>query len=228
MKVNSSTLVNISLAALLLFTQFALASVATTVEDQSVETFYKDGTYTHFINSLSAGHTFQTSCDPSNSKLTIYATMVLRSHPDFASKIVDDFATLDSCQQQTICKSLIASNHHNEVKAINEKYNEACFMSGNEPVDIITNVTFLDKIESYEDQRIQLEKIDHCWAAFFATGDEKYILKMMEYTKQYESNSEHAQIISEFLSSSSVLAQLDPAINEIMVKNSFNCLSCFR
>lgn len=213
---------------MLLFTQYAFASVASTVEDYSAETFYKDGTYTHFINSLSEARTFQSSCDPSNSKLTVYATMVLRSHPDFAAKIVDDFAILDSCQQQTICKSLIASHYQNQVKIINEKYNNACTLSEGDAIDVISNVTFLDKIESYEDQRIQLAKIDHCWAAFFATGDEKHILKMLEYAKQYEGHSEHAQIISEFLSSSSALAQVDPAINEIMAKNSYVCLSCFR
>lgn len=198
------------------------------VDDYSVETFYKDATYAHFVKSLTETYSYHYSCDPTNAKLITYATHVLRKHPDYAMSLVADFGLLESCQQQVVCASLKGAGQHNAVNAINEKYNNVCSMNDSVALINAAHVKFLDKIETAEDEKQQAMVMDACWAAYFATGDETYIIKMVDYAKTHQGQSEHAQTIAEFVSVSMVHAQNDPKIDEIIAKQTHHCPSCFR
>ncbi len=224
MKAYCSKFINALLAILLCVPQFAFALV----DDYSVETYSKDETYAHFTNSLSGSSSFNSSCDSSNSKVLIYATIVLRKHPDYVAKLVNDFASFDSCQQRMICASLTATGFNNEIRTINDKNNSACLFNDNIAIQNINNIQFLNKIETYEDAKLQASYMDHYWAAYFATGDESYIAKMVEYARLHKGQSGHEYIISEFEYASTVIAQKDPAFNDLLVKHYHVCLGCFR
>lgn len=211
-------------AAFLCLPAFCIAYV----DDYSVETFYKDATYTHFVRSISETYSHDYSCHPANDKLITYAIHVLIKHPDFAPNLVNDFASFETCQQQVVCASLQGASFHNELRAINEQYHGACQVSMSTAVQNANNISFLSTIETFEDQKQQAANIAHCWAAYFATGDEKTIAKMVEYVKAFQGQYEHTQAISEIETRVMILAQHDPEFNNILVKHSQDCLSCFR
>ncbi|MBS0287039.1 MAG: hypothetical protein JSR17_07075 [Proteobacteria bacterium] len=202
--------------------------VSAYVDNYSVETFYKDATYSHFLRSITESYNHQYVCDPGNTKLIVYAIHVLKKHPDFAVKLVDDFGTLEDCQQQVVCASLAGASYHNEHNAINAQYNGVCTANQSLAIQNANNITFLNKIETVEDENRQALYMASCWAAFFATGDEKTIAKMAEYAKAHQGQSDHQLAIAEFESSAMLLAQQDPTINDILTKQSYQCLSCFR
>ncbi len=196
--------------------------------DYAMETFYKDATYTHFINSMTEHYSFLSSCVPShNAKLTVYAMYVFKKHPDFASNVVGDFSSFDSCQQEVICKSLIAAGFTNEANKIDEKYNNACQATDKLNLKQINNMQLLNNIETYEDEKLQATIIDSSWAAYFATGDEQHIAKMVEYVRVHEGQSEHALAISAIQTDASIHAQRDPTIDQIITKQQGQ-QHCFR
>ncbi|MGD9592110.1 MAG: hypothetical protein AB7V32_06285 [Candidatus Berkiella sp.] len=218
-----STILSAILAFMLWAPQFAFA-----ISDQySLETFYKDETYSHFVNAISSAHSFHSSCDPTNSKMIVFATYVFKKHPDFATQVVVDFAAFDTCQQQVVCSSLMNARFYGELNAINEKHQNACTINDSISSDNL-NMQLLSNIESYEDENKQSIYMDNCWAAFFATGDESHISKMVEYAKLHQDREEHARIISDFIAKASSLAQQDPLLNDILDKHTQGCLSCFR
>ncbi|MFI4938443.1 MAG: hypothetical protein ACHQJ6_08060 [Candidatus Berkiellales bacterium] len=154
-------------------------------------------------------------------KITIYATLIFNKNPDFAKKIVNVFGSLNKSQQTTIYKSIIGAGLVKEANEITNKYGIKVEPNLNLTVEKINNMQFLDKIETQEQLELQTSILDYCWAAFFATGDEKYIAKLFEYAKKHENiTKEDVNIIPmDALSwSFRALANQDPQIKEILIK----------
>lgn len=191
------------------------------IADNKIETFYKDPTYTHFIKSSETFKNIQTTQDPyAVAKVLIYSTLVLHKHPEFSSKIVNDFGTFDVYQKTIFYKSLIGAGFNKEANEITQKY-QFEVESNRDLLNKIKDTQFLDTIKTRKELDFQAAIMDFCWVGYFATGDEKYIVKLVDYAKKHQdvtSQDPHFIPMQAYFWASSALAKQDPTIKEVLTK----------
>jgi len=189
--------------------------------DNEIETFYKDPTYTHFIKSSETFKNIQTTQDPyAVSKVLIYSTLILHKHPEFSAKIVNDFATFDVHQQTIFYKSLVGAGFAKEANEITVKY-QFKTETNSDLLNKIKNTQFLDSIKTRDELAFQAAIMDFCWVGFFATGDEQYIAKLVDYAKKHQdatTQDPHFIPMQAYYWSSGALAKQDPTIKAVLTK----------
>lgn len=185
-------------------------------------TFYKDPTYKNFIESTTSFINIEKMEDPYiEPKMIIFTTLVLNKHPDFAHKLVKDFDSLNTHQKRIIYKGLMGAGLTKEANEITRLHQFKAESKTILTVEKINNLTFLDKIETREQLDLQAAMLDFCWVSYFATGDEQYIAKLVNYAKRHQNvGSKDPQFITlqAYLWSSASLSKQDPAIYAILVK----------
>lgn len=191
--------------------------------DNDIETFYKDPTYTHFIKSSESFKEVQTKHDPEaqSMALVVYAILVLDKHPEFRSKIVKDFNTFDSYQKSILYQGLIGAGFTKEANDITLQYQFKAKPNSNLTLQKINDIQFQEKIETPGQIFLQASLMDICWASYFATGDEKYIAKLVAYAKKHHGvtkENPHYIPMQAYYWSSSALSKQDPMIKEILTK----------
>lgn len=217
MKIFNLTKSCVSTLLLLVMLCLPLSAMA----DNEIETFYKDPTYTHFINSSETFKNIQTTHDPyAVSKILIYSTLILQKHPEFSSKIVNDFGTFDVHQQAILYKSLVGAGFTKEANEITVKY-QFKTDANSDLLNKIKSTQFLETINTRNELDFQAAIMDFCWVGFFATGDEKYIAKLVDYAKKHQyatSQDPHFIPMQAYYWSSGALAKQDPTIKAVLTK----------
>lgn len=190
--------------------------------DNEIETFYKDPSYTHFIESSERFDYLKTTQDPYLvSKLLFYTTLVLHKHPEFGEKIVNDFNSFNAHQKSMFYQGLIIAGLTIEANQITQKYQFEAKPNANYSLNRIKNIQFLDKIETRDELDFQAAIMDFCWVSYFATGDEQYIAKLVDYAKKHQDvtrEDPHFIPMQAYYWSSSALAKQDPTIKAVLAK----------
>ena len=209
----------IRVTILKLFACIALCLPLSAIAKGEVETFYKDPTYTNFIETSERFNYLENSQDPYlESKFLVYTTLILHKHPDFKSNIVKDFGSFNTNQKSMIYQGLLGAGFTKEANEITRRYHYEIAPNVNFTVDKINAIQFNDKIETREQIDLQAAIMDYCWVSFFATGEEKYIRKLVEYAKKHEDTNSHFIPVQAYFWSSGALSKQDPNIKEILVK----------
>ena len=134
---------------------------------QELQTFYQQPTFLKFIQLTSD----MNNQGRSNNLLLTFSAMVIDKHPDYAKKIAENFPNYSSNEKALLFKALTASDSKNTINFINNSYH---YKTDIEPQFTVKTTNTL-KINDNPDN------LDRLWAAYFATGDDIYLLKMIRY-----------------------------------------------
>ena len=100
-----------------------------------------------------------------------FATLVLKQHPNYADQVVSSFSTYSALEKNLLYRSLIASGNTPAAEQIHRKYGYTGFGAPSHSVEEIESLQIND----------DPAKLDQAWAAFAATGEKKYLDKIMNY-----------------------------------------------
>ena len=197
----------------------ALCLPLSAIAKGDVETFYKDPTYTNFMETSERFNYLENSQDPYlESKFLVFTTMVLHKHPDFKTNIINDFGSFNDHQKSVIYQGLLAAGFTKEANEISLRYHYTLKPKLSVTVDKINALQFMDDLKTRQQIDLQAAIMDYCWVSFFATGEEKYIGKLVEYAKKHEDTISHFIPVQAYFWSSGALSKQDPNIKEILVK----------
>ncbi len=136
--------------------------------EQELQTFYQRPTFLKFIYLT----TDAVNCYPqSDQSLLTFSTMAIDKHPDYAKKIAENFDSYSSKEKELLVKSLIASNNKSALDVINNSYHYKIEVAPQLTVKTINTLNINDDPNN----------LDRLWAAYFATGDDTYLLKIIRY-----------------------------------------------
>lgn len=138
-------------------------SVSTAAQES--QTFYHQPYFAKFIR-ITTGESVN---NPRPDLSLIFSTMVVDKHPDYLKKISENFSKYSSEEKQLLFSTLIATGN---VKALNKQ---------DQHYAAITAPNFTPKAIKSLEVNDSPDNLDRIWAAYFATGDDKYLQKIIQY-----------------------------------------------
>lgn len=156
---------------------------------------------------------FPEAKDEHASKLELtFLSCALRAYPNYTNTLINNFEKYSTLQKNIVLHALYV----NEGKGIFKKLNipERNFPN-------IFSYSMVDNIhlafpKTIEDIKNQSTNLDYLWAAFFATGNKKYVNIMLDYMKK-ENNESVKTCSAEFINRqilSNFLSSIDPGNEE--------------
>ncbi len=140
--------------------------------DLEIRYFYKNPSYGKLIAIINNLPTLQNP-----DMIITFISMAIVSHPDYANKIHDHFASYPTNTKTLLFNSLLASGHKNIATSITEKYHFSTGENFRNCADDLNNLTLPDMIKQEE----TFDVLDILWSAYFATGNSLYLQKLLEY-----------------------------------------------
>lgn len=135
---------------------------------QEMQTFYHQPSYEKFILDI---RTINLS---GSDTVQMFATMVVDAHPQYAKQIVQYFPEYSEQEQQLLFSALVATNNQAAINDITKKYHYKNSSTSSLTAQQIKNLEINDTPSN----------LDDIWIAYFATGDEKYLLKIIKYINE--------------------------------------------
>lgn len=133
-----------------------------------LQTFYQQPSFLKFISLTSDIIKNQPQAE---NLLLVFSTMVIDKHPDYSKRIGENFRDYSAQEKQLLYKALIATNNQSTINFINKSYQYK-----------------IDAVPQYTAEEINTlkindnpENLDRLWTAYFATGDNKYLLNILQY-----------------------------------------------
>jgi len=153
----------------------------------SDELFYKHSSYGNFKKSLSqyAGSLDKKKAneDMQHSKqiAVVFTTKALEAHSDYLNKAIKDYRNFKKTEQEVLLQAFYNIKNNEIIETLSEDKN---LVSGNDISKKIDEMNFItkDNIQfGQEDLNYNSNLADYLWSAFYATGNDKYILKMLDF-----------------------------------------------
>lgn len=170
---------------------------------QELEKFYLNPSPEN-LNSVVSN--FPETTDEHLSKLKlIFLSCALRAHLNYADTLIHNYDKYSPSQKNIILHALYV----NEGKSIFKKLNtKETHFPDTFSYSMLDNIQ-LKLPQTVEDIQKQSKQLDYLWAAFFATGNKKYVNLMKDYMNKEDNESVKAcaaelinrQILARFLSS---------------------------
>lgn len=160
------------------FLLYGLTNQQAQVDDMQV--FYKKPSFERFMKITEDLAKFHED-RKINSGAVIFTMLALEKHPDFPAKVVPTFEKLAQNQKILLYTGLVGAGQDKEAASIVKQYHYTHPLTVNLKATQISELELLKSLKTTEELEQQIRIIDYLWAAFFATGDEKYLQKMLDY-----------------------------------------------
>jgi hypothetical protein len=155
--------------------------------EEDIQVFYKNPTYAKFLKATE--YMSALSQEPHvNSLGVIFTMLALEKHKDFAPKLVKDFGGMQHDQQVLIYTGLVGAEYQKEMDEIRKKYSYEHLLKVSFKAKELEELQFSSSLKNLEALEQQVNIMDFLWSAFFATGDDKYLSKMIDYLAKNKDN----------------------------------------
>lgn len=163
----------IILALSLIFIQVSNAQSANPRANaaDNIQTFYHNPSYKSYIAITTAAIDTSATVDDS---VLVFSTMAVDSHPDYGNNIFKNFAKYSTKEKQLLFLTLMATDNQ---KAINEIMHTYHYNNNQKPKFTVKDIK---QLNINDDPGM----LDNSWAAYFATGNDEYLLKIIRYVNE--------------------------------------------
>ncbi len=150
---------------------------------KEVETFYLNPTSENLNLVVS---NFPETKDKHTEQLKLsFLAYALRAHSGYADTLINNFNQYSPSQQNIVFNALYINKGKEIFKKLNMAEINPQSTFSFEAIDN-TNLNYPENIEQVNEQS---RKLDHLWAAFFATGDSRYVDIMKKYMQSENNES---------------------------------------
>lgn len=154
---------------------FAISSNACgefTAPDKKLQVFYQQPNYSDLIY-ITSEVTKENDDMYTFSMMQIFTALAIDSHPEYIQEIVDNFSKYSDKEKYLLYMSLSSADQEKAITQINTKYKYK------KPIKKNFKVSSVKKLESNTS-----EQIDIIWAAYYATGQNLYLEKILTFLSE--------------------------------------------
>lgn|SRR3990167_611763 len=161
------TLLNLSSVIFILISSSnASAAPASFAAEQELQTFYHHPDFSNFIRITSV---IVNNYPKRSDLLLTFSTMVVDAHPDYLKKISEGFSKYSSKEKQLLFSTLIATANSDVLSKVDQNN------------VIKTPPKYTSKTIKELKINDDPDNLDRAWAAYFATGNNEYLQKIIQY-----------------------------------------------